>query len=117
MAVSVAQDNQGKSLLIIYIEQGRFTMAAQAKGFRQVKKEELEACIEDAKDAIGNARDKKLRTNIVRTLMTRKNALTISYEAWNKACGDYSIKQCCQVGPYIRTWVLNKDLLAILGPY
>ena len=99
MTVLVAQDNQGKSLLIIYIEQGRFTMAAQAKGFRQVKKEELEACIEDAKDAIGNARDKKLRTNIVRTLMTRKNALTASYEAWNKACGDYSIKSSSNTIP------------------
>ena len=27
------------------------------------------------------------------------------------------VQQCCQVGPYIRTWVLNKDLLEILGPY
>merc|ERR1712030_11671 len=79
-------------LLIIYIGQGRFTMAAQAKVFRQVKKEELEACIEDAMDAIENVRNKKLKTNNVRTLMTRKNALTNCYEAWNKACRDYSIK-------------------------
>ena len=81
----------GKSLPIIYIGQGRFTMAAQAKVFRQVKKEELEACIEDAMDAIGNVRNKKLKTNNVRTLMTRKNALVNCYEAWNKACRDYSI--------------------------
>ena len=52
---------QGKSLLIIYIGQGRFTMAAQAKVFRQVKKEELEACIEDAMDAIENVKSKKLK--------------------------------------------------------
>ena len=26
-------------------------------------------------------------------------------------------KQCSQVGPYIKTRVLNKDLLKILGPY
>ena len=61
VTVLVAQDNQRKSLLIIYIEQGKFMMAAQAKGYRQVKKEELEASIEDAEDAIENANDKKLR--------------------------------------------------------
>ena len=27
------------------------------------------------------------------------------------------LSQCSQVCPYIRTRVLNKDLLAILGPY
>ena len=70
----------GKSLLIIYIGQGRFTMAAQAKVFRQVKKEELETCIEDAMEAIENVKSKQLKTNNVRTLMTRKNALVNCYE-------------------------------------
>ena len=67
-------------------------MAAQAKGYRQVKKEELDACMEDARDAIDNAKEQKLRTNIVRTLMSRRNALSTSFEAWSKACGDYSLK-------------------------
>ena len=67
-------------------------MAAQAKGYRLVKKEELEACIEDARDAIDNAKEQKLKTNIVRTLTSRRNALNTSFEAWSKACGDYSLK-------------------------
>ena len=67
-------------------------MAAQAKGYRLVKKEELEACMEDARDAIDNAKEQKLKTNIVRTLTSRRNALNTSFEAWSKACGDYSLK-------------------------
>ena len=55
-------------------------MAAQAKVFRQVKKEELETCIEDAMEAIENVKSKQLKTNNVRTLMTRKNALVNCYE-------------------------------------
>ena len=74
-------------------------MAAQAKTIRQVKKEELEACIEDSKDAIENAKEKKLKTNVVRTLMTRRSTLTGSYEVWNKACGEFSVKVAITLTP------------------
>ena len=67
-------------------------MAAQAKVFRQVKKEEIETCIEDAMEAIENVKSKQLKTNNVRTLMTRKNTLVNCYETWNKACRDYLVK-------------------------
>ena len=48
--------------------------------------------MEDAQDAIENAKEQKLKTNIVRTLTSRRNALNTSFEAWSKACGDYSLK-------------------------
>ena len=67
-------------------------MAVQAKNNRQVMREDLEACIEEANIAIRNSKENKLKTNIVRTLKTRRTALTGSYDSWNQACGEYSAK-------------------------
>ena len=42
-------------------------MAAQAKNYRQVIQEEILACIEEAKEAIAEAKEQKMKTHIVRT--------------------------------------------------
>ena len=74
-------------------------MAAQAKNTREVKKEELQACIEEANEALENAKEQRMRTNVLRTLQTRKNRLSVSYEEWNRACHDYSTKVAATIMP------------------
>ena len=74
-------------------------MAAQAKNYRQVMQDEILACIEEAKEAIAEAKEQKMKTHIVRTLQTRRNALAGSYGNWNKSCGEYSVKASSTLTP------------------
>ena len=67
-------------------------MAVQAKNTREARKEELLTCIEEANDALGEAKDKKMRTNVLRTLQTRERRLRDSFDEWNRACSDYTTK-------------------------
>ena len=50
-------------------------MAAQAKSIREVRKDDLEQAIEEATEAMAKATDRTLRTNVLRTLESRRTSL------------------------------------------
>ena len=67
-------------------------MAAQAKGVRDVKKDDLEDTMDEASDTMEKMETKSLRTNVLRTLETRRTSLIRHYDDWHRACSDYSCK-------------------------
>jgi hypothetical protein len=77
---------------ISYLGRQLIEMADKAKSAREVQKEELEISIEETNEALKNAKEKTMRTNVLRTLHTRRNSLSVSYEQWSQACYEYSTK-------------------------
>ena len=67
-------------------------MAEKAKAAREVDKEELLISIEEANDALDSASKNLLRSNVLRTLQTRKKSLSASFDQWNRSCREYSSK-------------------------
>ena len=79
----------------LFISQGEGILAAmaeKAKAAREVDKEELLISIEEANDALDSASKNLLRSNVLRTLQTRKKSLSASFDQWNRSCREYSSK-------------------------
>ena len=77
--------------------EGNIRMAAQAKSIREVRKDDLEQVNEEVTEAMKKVTDKTLRTNVLRTLETRRTSLIKSYYEWHRACADYSMKVASSV--------------------
>ena len=92
-------------------------MAALAKSAREVKKDEPEEIIEEATEAMGKVTDSTLRTNVTRTLESRRTSLIKSYEEWHKACGDYSSKLASTVASEQKKEDANANIKPVRKAY
>ena len=79
--------------------------ADKAKTVREVCKEELLLCIDEANEALDESKENGMKT-VLRTLSNRRVSLKASYEDWNKACQEYSSKIAATIDPTDK----NKDL-------
>ena len=89
-------------------------MAVQVKNTREARKEELLTCIEEANDALGEAKDKKMRTNVLRTLQTRERRLRDSFDEWNRVCSDYTAKVASTILPDDKKTNIKENVKPVL---
>lgn len=92
-------------------------MAAQAKSIREVRKDDLEQAIEEATEAMAKATDRTLRTNVLRTLESRRTSLIRSHNEWHRACVDYSCKVASSVSSDQKKEDANENLKPVKKEY